>query len=212
MGESWTERAGGPAPAGWGGVAAELPVQIRRRMAAAEAEERRAERDQAADRERLAEERHQRALTLAVQQAEGRGEYASVMEIATGQVRGRTFEEIFRAAAEAGDREDAIAAARANRDGKLTHITFDEPRLLYPAARSSVGQRIFNRARRFGEAQRTRAAAERAAEASRNDFGIVESPRRVPSRPSAHASADEAERRADDAYRSRFGERPVSFR
>jgi hypothetical protein len=159
--------------AGWG-IAAELPVAIQRRMVLAEAEEHRIEREQAAERERLAEQRRQRAMTLAVQQAEARGEYVSALAIATGQVQGRTFEQIFAAAAEAGDREDQIAAARANREAGRVHIEFGEPNIIHaPAARSSIGLRIYHRARRFGEAQRTRAAAERAAEASRNDFGFV---------------------------------------
>jgi hypothetical protein len=146
-------------------------------MILADAEEHRIEREQDAERERLAEERHQRAMTLAVAQAEGRGEYVSPLAIATGQVQGRTFGQIFAAAAEAGDREDQIAAARANRESGLTHVEFGEPRILTAAApASSTGRKIATRARKFWDvldARRKLAAAEAAAQASANDFGFV---------------------------------------
>jgi hypothetical protein len=59
---------------------------------------------------------------------------------------------------------------------QLTHVEFGEPRILAPTARSATGLRMFNRARHFRDKLKAEAAllaAERAAEASKNDYGFV---------------------------------------
>ena len=163
--------------AGWGAAPSFLPPAVARRALRDDAREARETRLAEAERERLMEERHSRALDTYRAQAEARGEVLDVMALATGQVHGRSIADILEAARLAGDREDLVMAARLHREGhgdpEPLHVEVGEPRLLTGAARSSIGLRIFNRARRFGEAQRTRAAAERAAEVSRHDFGFV---------------------------------------
>jgi hypothetical protein len=69
---------------------------------------------------------------------------------------------------------------RAWRDGhgdpEPLHVFVAEPRLLAPAARSATGRKIATRARRFWdvlEARRKLAAAEVAAQASKDDYGFV---------------------------------------
>jgi hypothetical protein len=57
------------------------------------------------------------------------------------------------------------------------HVFIAEPRLPAPAARSATGLRIFNRARHFRDVLNARAAlaaAQRAAEASKHDYGLVD--------------------------------------
>jgi hypothetical protein len=163
--------------AGWGAAPSFLPPAVARRALRDDAREaieaRRAEAEQEARREEL----RQRALSLYAEQATARGELVSAVALATGQVHGRSIAEILEAGRLAGEREDLVMTARLHREGhgdpEPLHVEFGEPRILTPAARSSIGLRIFNRARRFGEAQRTRAAAEAAARASADDFGFV---------------------------------------
>jgi hypothetical protein len=84
------------------------------------------------------------------------------------------------AAAVAGDSqaEDLVTEARLRREGhgdpEPLHVEFGEP--VIQQARSETGLRMFHRARRFRavlEARRQLEAAERAAEASKNDYGFV---------------------------------------
>ena len=123
-----------------------LPPNVARRMARDDAREVREAKQAEAEREQLVEERHQRALSLAVAQAEGRGEYVSALEIATGQLGGRSFEDIFSAAVEAGDHQDQIAAARASREPGELELTCSSMsrsstmRGREPAWRSSTGR------------------------------------------------------------------------
>jgi hypothetical protein len=163
--------------AGWG-TPAWLPPGVVRRQAQEDAREALESKRAAAERELRAEERHAAAMELYREQAEARGEVLDVMAMARGEVRGRSVEDILAAAVAASVVEDRCAEMRAWQQGhgepEKLHVEFvDDPVLLAPAARSSIGLRIFNRARRFGEAQRTRAAAEAAARASANDYGFV---------------------------------------
>jgi hypothetical protein len=166
--------------AGWG-VPDFLPPAVARRMVRADAQEAVAAKQAEAERELLAEERHSRAMALYCQQAEARGEEISALALATGQVSGRSIADILAAAVAAGDREDWVTEARLHREGhgdpEPLHVEFGEPRLLAPAARSSTGRAIATRARRFWDvldARRQLAAAERAAEQSKHDYGLVD--------------------------------------
>jgi hypothetical protein len=186
-GEVWTEAAGGPAPTGWG-ITAQLPPQIRRRMIDADHDDRQAERDAEAERDRRYEEAANRALALGIASAHARGEYPAPMELATVRLPADDKERDARTQAAI---QHVLDTQRAQYQRELDwekehpsppagpperlHVFFDDPVLQPPApvARSAIGLRIFNRARRFGEAQRTKEAAERAAAASRDDFGFV---------------------------------------
>jgi hypothetical protein len=200
--------------AGWG-VPAFLPPAVARRALRDDAAEVREARRAEAERERLAEERHQRALSLAVEQAAQRGEEISAMALATGQVRGRSVEDVLAAASAAADRNDVIAAARLHREGhgdpEPLHVEFGEPVILH--ARSETGRKIFNRARRFAdllEARRKLAAAEKAAAASRNDYGLVDGV--TFRRRSEDTAAAVLARQAEDATRGIHGTGHVSYR
>jgi hypothetical protein len=199
--------------AGWGAPDF-VPPAVARRMAREDAQEARETRLAEAERERLAEERHQRAMTLAVQQAEVRGEVLDTMTLARGEVRGRAISEILAAAVAAGaaaDRGDEIRAWREGH-GEPVHIEVGEPVIHTPAARSVTGRAIFNRARRFRdllEARRQLERAERAAWQSRNDYGVVEgvTVRRREDRDDVVF----ARRQYEQACRE-IGQRPVSYR
>jgi hypothetical protein len=165
--------------AGWG-VPSFLPSNVARRMVHADAQEAIAAKQAEAERELLAEERHSRAMALYCQQAEVRGEEISALALATGQVRGRSVQDILTAASAAADRADVITEARLHREGhgdpEPLHVEFGEPNIIAPAARSATGRKIATRARRFWDvldARRQLVAAERAAEASKNDYGFV---------------------------------------
>jgi hypothetical protein len=165
--------------AGWG-VPDFLPPAVARRMLRDDAREVREAKQAEAERETRAEERHQRAMALYAEQAELRGEVVTAMQLASGQVPGRPIAAILEAARQAGDRDDVITAARLHREGhgepERVHVEVAEPVILAPAARSIAGRAIATRARRFWdvlEARRKLAAAERAAEASKNDYGFV---------------------------------------
>jgi hypothetical protein len=154
---------------------------VARRAAQDDAREAIAAKHAEAERELLAEERHSRAMALYCQQAEARGEVVTAMQLATGQVSGRSIADILAAAVAAGDRDDVTTAAKLHRLGhgepERLHVEVAEPVILAPAARSATGRAIATRARRFVdvlEARRQLAAAERAAEASKHDYGLVE--------------------------------------
>jgi hypothetical protein len=105
-----------------------------------------------------------RNMAMAREQAEARGEVISAIALATGQVRGRTVQDIFRSAIEASARQDAVDAARLRRDGEgapeRLHVFVGEP--VIHAARSERGLVMFNRFRRWKDAQDKRRAAEEA--------------------------------------------------
>jgi hypothetical protein len=164
--------------AGWG-IPPSLPPAIRMRMEQADAQERLADKEAEEQQEARREELRQRNLGLYAAQAAARGELISAVALAQGRVSGRTVTEILDAGRMAGDQEDVVAAARAHREGhgvpEPLHIEVGEPVLLQ--ARSAIGRKIFNRARHFADlmaARRELVAAEKAAVASRNDYGLVE--------------------------------------
>jgi hypothetical protein len=114
-------------------------------------------------------------------QAELRGEVLTAMQLATGQVSGRSVADILAAASVAADRDDVITEARLHRDGRgepqRVHVEVAEPRIAAPAARSATGRAIFHRARHFRavlEARKALERAERTAEQSRHDYGLVD--------------------------------------
>jgi hypothetical protein len=159
--------------AGWG-VPGFLPPAVVRRMARDDAAETRQARLDEAEREQLAEERHARAVTLAVQQAEARGEVLDTMALARGEVRGRSIPEILAAAAAAGAAADRGDEMRAWRDGhgqpEPLHVFVGEPVL----AASPIKRTIASRSRRWQDWQEKRKVAEaarRAVEADR-DLGL----------------------------------------
>jgi hypothetical protein len=156
-----------------------LPPSVARRAARDDAREQREAHAADAERERRVEDAHQRHLALAAEQAGLRGDVVTALQLATGQVRGRSVAEILDAGRLAGDRDDVIAAARLHRDGHGTpeplHVEVGEPVL--HQARSETGWKIANRARHFRDlldARKALAAAERAAEQSRLDYGLVD--------------------------------------
>lgn len=133
----WTEVAADPAEASPAsdafaafGTASWLPTRVQRaQMAEAQAEAREARR---ADRERQdrADKLAESALVAYRNAAEVRGEYVSALDLATGNVPGRTVADIFAGARAAAEREDAIAAARQRRqDGSGEWIGAAEPRI-----------------------------------------------------------------------------------
>jgi hypothetical protein len=161
---------------GW--YAQQLPVRVRARIEQEEAHERvlaAAEEQARADR---AEEWHQRNLSLARDWAEARGDVVSALQLARGEVRGRSIQDIFAGAIEASARQDAVDSARLHRDGhgepERLHVEVGEPQLHYavtPAKRA-----VLNRSRRWREYQERRAAAEaaRAALDAELDHGIID--------------------------------------
>lgn len=109
--------------AGWG-VPSFLPPGVARRMVHADAQEAIAAKQAEAERELLAEERHSRAMALYCQQAEARGEEISALALATGQVRGRSVQDILTAASAAADCADVTprpgCTGEARRPGAAT--------------------------------------------------------------------------------------------
>jgi hypothetical protein len=212
-GETQSTAAGGPV-AGWGTAPSFLPPAVAARATRDDAREAVEARHAEAERERQAEERHQRAIALYAQQAELWGEVVTAMQLATGQVSGRSIADILAAASAAADRDDVITAARMHREGhgdpEPLHVEFGEPRILAPAARGSVGQKIASRSRRFTDWQEKRKAAEAARRAleSSLDHGLVEG---VNPRPREDRDVIFARHQYERAC-AEIGQRPVSFR
>ena len=189
-GEVATRAAGGPGPADWGITAQQLPPRIQRRMIDADHDDRQAERDEHATRVRRHEEAADRALALAIAAAHARGEYPGPAELS--QVRlpadDKERDERTRDAIQYvldTQRAQWLRERDWERDHppppagppQRLHVFFDEPQLPAPAARSATGLRIFNRARHFHDllaARRQLEAAEKAAIASSNDYGLVD--------------------------------------
>jgi hypothetical protein len=147
-------------------VSQRLPVRIAARMAQEDAHERVQADAEARGRHDRAEAWRDRNRALAAAAAEARGEIVSAMALAMGQVPGRTVQDIFRSALAASEREDAIAAARASREGtQPVHIEFIGDPIIHHAPVSPVKRAILNRSRRWTEYQERRRAAELAREA-----------------------------------------------
>jgi hypothetical protein len=207
-GEVATQAAGGPQAAGWS-VGGGLPLSVRRRMAESDAREALESKRAAAELESRREESHQRALGLARELAESRGEVVDPLAYARGDVSPRPIGDIPAAAMAAAAVEDRRDGLRLHREGhgepaKL-HIEVGEPVIHHaPAARSGVGRAIASRARHFRdllEARRRAELAERAVWESRNDVGIIDG---VTPRP--------REDRGDVVFARHQYERPVSYR
>jgi hypothetical protein len=123
-------------------------------------ESRRAEDEREVRREQWREQN----LAMAAAAAEDRGELVSAIALARGEVRGRSIQDVFAGALASMARQDAVDAARLHRDGhgepEKLHVFVGEP--VIHAARSEVGLKMFNRYRRWKDAQDKRRAAEEA--------------------------------------------------
>jgi hypothetical protein len=174
--------------AGWG-IPSWLPPQARRNLIQVDHDDRQAARDEDTELAQRREEAANRALALGIANARARGEDLALMELATLRLPADDEERAERTRdaiqyvidtqREQDQRERAWEkdhpAPPAGPPEKL-HVFFDEPRLPAPTARSATGRAIATRARRFVdvlEARRKLAAAEAAAQASKNDFGFM---------------------------------------
>ena len=164
--------------AGWG-IPPWLPERVARRCVRDDATEAKAAREAELAREERAEARRAEVMAAYVSERHALGDSVDLMALAQGASPGRTIADILAAAVAAGDREDMVTEARLRRDGhggpEPLHVEFGEPVLLQ--ARSETGRKIFNRARHFRDmlaARHQLAEAERAAEASRHDYGLVD--------------------------------------
>ena len=137
---------------GFNAVWLPLPPRAQRLMLQEDARELREARQAEEAREAAAESRRAGALELYRQQAAMRGEDVSAFALATGQVSGRSVSDILTAAAAAGDREDAVAAARASREGaQPVHVEVGEPILHHGPVpkRGKIGMELFHRYRHW---------------------------------------------------------------
>ena len=164
---------------GWG-IPGFLPPAVARRIARDDAREAVEARRCEADRQDRAEAARERGLTLAAEQAQQRGEELTAWALARGQVTGRSVTDILAAARAAGDRDDAITAARLHRDGHgepaRVHIEVGEP-VIHSAAKSPSARAAWNRLRHWQDRLEVRwalAVAEEAARDAANDHGLVE--------------------------------------
>lgn len=127
-----------------------LPRSTQKATRAEEVRERREARDAELEREQLAEAKRSAAMALYAEQAEQRGEYVSALQMATGQVAGRTAAEVLAAAAVMADREDARAEWQERREaGERLNLCFDSP----PATRaeSPESREVLNTVRRYAD-------------------------------------------------------------
>ena len=194
--------------AGWG-VPGFLPPAVARRALRDDAREAIESKRAEAERELLAEERRSRAMALYAEQAELRGEVVTAMQLATGQVSGRSIADILAAASAAADRDDVITAARLHRDGhgepERVHIEVGEPVIVA----SPVKRTIASRSRRWQDWQERKAAAEAAKRAVEADLdhGLVDG---VTFRRRSESAARSAA--GDDGLRVRYGGLVVGIR
>jgi hypothetical protein len=127
-----------------------LPLATRKALQAEQAREHREAREAEAERELQIEARRSADLAMFRDQAEARGQHVSAMELATGQVAGRTIEDIFAEATVMADMADAREAARERReDGERLNFCFDSP----PATRAETaeGREVRNTVRHYAE-------------------------------------------------------------
>jgi phosphopantothenoylcysteine synthetase/decarboxylase len=104
-----------------------LPLATRKAMRADEIREAREARDAERERDQRAEASRSANLALYKDQAEARGEHVSALDLATGNVAGRTPADIFAAAAAMADMEDARQAAQQRREnGERLNLCFGE--------------------------------------------------------------------------------------
>lgn len=131
------------------GVPDFLPLRTRRALQAEEIREHREAREAEAERERRAEAHRSANLAMFRDQAEARGQHISAMELATGQVAGRTIEDIFAGASAVADMADAREAARERRDsGERLNLCFGETSRA-KGAETPEGREILNTVRRY---------------------------------------------------------------
>jgi len=156
-----------------------LPPRVARLVAQADAMEMVAGQREEAERAQRNEAVAADALRLYAEQEAARGRDLTALELATGTIKGRDLTAIFADAMAAGDHADAIAAARASRDGTagVPQVFVGEP-VIREAARSRgpVGRAMDRRLRHFHDRQAAR-RAEAAAAAALNDIGLVGVPR-----------------------------------
>lgn len=159
---------------GWG-TPSWLPPGVARRAALDDAREAREARAVAAERERLIEQRRERAVADYVADASLRGEHLDLAALAEGRVPGRTVADVLAAASAAADADDRRTEARLHREGhgepERLHVEFGDP--VIHSARSATGLAMFNRYRRWQDRQEARRAAE-AAEVAAHDWGLVD--------------------------------------
>jgi len=131
------------------GVPDFLPLATRRALHAEEIREHREAKEAEAERERLAEAHRSSNLAMFKDMAEARGQHISAMELATGQVAGRTLGDIFAEASAMADMADAREAARERRDsGERLNLCFGEASRA-KAAETREGREILNTVRHY---------------------------------------------------------------
>jgi hypothetical protein len=152
--------------ADWG-IPPWLPERVARRCIREDALEAKAAREAEVTRGELAEARRAEVIAAYVSERHALGDTVDLLALARGDSPGRSINEILTAAVAASAREDLVSDTKLRRDGHgvpaLVHVEVGEPRILTGAARSSVGQRIFNRERHWRDWQ----AAKKAADAAR---------------------------------------------
>jgi hypothetical protein len=181
------------------GWAAWLPPKAQREIAREDARETAEARRAEGERQAAAEEWRERNLAMAKADAEARGQEITAMQLATGQIRGRSLADIFADARRAADAQDARDAAQLRRegDGGRVHVEFvDDPVLHH--GRGEVGLQLFNRARRFNDRIRARKALAAAEEREAIEIPLQRTVELKPRRD------DSDSRRSDDAARRQY--------
>jgi hypothetical protein len=159
------------------GVPDFLPLATRRALHAEEIREHREAKEAEAERERRAEAHRSANLAMFKDMAEARGQHISAMELATGQVAGRTLGDIFAEASAMADMADAREAARERRDsGERLTLCIDSP----PATRAETaeGREIKNTIRHFADQHPDSDVIDRAIVASEAAEGAAQKPAR----------------------------------
>jgi len=132
------------------GVPDFLPLATRRALHAEEIREHREAKEAEAERERRAEARRSANLAMFKDMAEARGQHISAMELASGQVAGRTLGDIFAEASAMADMADAREAARERRDsGQRLNLCIDSPAAT--RAESPESRAVLNTVRHYAE-------------------------------------------------------------
>jgi len=153
-----------------------LPPRVARMVAQADAREAVEAKRAQAEREARNEAVHAEVVEFYRQLAEARGEDITALEVATGRVSGRSLADIFADAQQAGDFEDAVAAARAAREtGSGPVPVFAGEPILHeaPRARGAIGQRMFNTYRHWQELRAARQRVDAAEDSLAGDYGFV---------------------------------------
>jgi hypothetical protein len=150
---------------------AALPARMRASIEREDAKERLAARAEELERKARAEDWQQANLALAAEQASLRGEVVGAMQLARGEVTGRSVGDVLAGAARAGEAQDAREQARATRgaDGGRAECFVGEANIIHgPARRSGLALQLYNRGEAFFHRVRARRAAEAARERELN--------------------------------------------